>query len=487
MTTLRAGAATDKGRTRPINQDDMLVTDRLFVVADGMGGHLGGEVASAMAVEAMREEVIDPTSESLLAGAQAANKRIFDRSNDDPTLHGMGTTLCAVALVDNDDGHELAVINVGDSRAYLFRDQTLSQITRDHSLIEDLRQEGRLSEEELAVHPHRNVITRALGIAGRVEVDEFTVIPHRGDRLIICSDGLFNEVPNVKIASTLRRLADPEEAAHELVRQANENGGRDNITCIVVDVVDDDGRDHSAAVSAAPSRPRPAGRADLAGFTTAIAEHDDADPPVADTGDGEPAHKQGRKPRADDPDATSSVRARRFTWRVAGFIVLLATLFAATAGVVWWYARGTYYLGFDANGQVTLYQGRAEKFLWFQATALERTQIPAAQVPEQFKDAVTAGKAWGSRGEAEQYLANIRTVICNDARANASTSAQTSAPTSSAPGRGPTTTLPLGCVIDRPATSVTSTSSAPTTEARMPTSTRAQPTNSIPPSTPPAP
>lgn len=444
MTTLHGGSATDTGRTRAINQDDLLVSEQLYAVADGMGGHQGGEVASALAIQTLREEVGDPTPESLLAGARSANKVIFQRAAVDPDLFGMGTTLCAVALIDEIDGHELIVINVGDSRAYLFRDQTLTQITRDHSLVEDLRQEGRLTDEELAVHPHRNIITRALGIAPEVEVDEFTVIPQRGDRLVLCSDGLFNEVTSGRIAATLRRLADPDDAAQELVRQANENGGRDNITCIVIDVVDDDGRAVDAATAAPAVRPRRSDRADLAGFSSADTAEDatDADraEAVGSSSDAQSARQRRRTARSEKPDEP---RPRRFTWRVAAFLVLLVAVLAVTAGIIAWYARGTYYVGFDDHGQVTLYQGRAKTFLWFHPTVVDHTGIDSTQVPAQFNDAVIDGKEWPSRSAAEQYLANIRKVICQGVAEVPAPGP--GAPPTSNPAAGPTTTLPREC------------------------------------------
>ena len=161
----------------------------------------------------------------------------------------MGTTLCALRLIDTPDGQLVAWANVGDSRVYLFRDGTLIQLSEDHSLVEDLVRDGQLSKDAAAVHPQRHIVTRALGIDVDVDVDMDTVIPYRGDRFLLCSDGLFNEVDDNRIAGVLRRLADPDEASAELVRLANEHGGRDNITIVLVDVVDDGGRAESASAA----------------------------------------------------------------------------------------------------------------------------------------------------------------------------------------------------------------------------------------------
>lgn len=281
MTEFRVGSATDVGQVRSINQDSLLVAPEasLFGVADGMGGHQGGEVASALAVEIVGEGLDDDgtggTLATVLAKVHEANDRIFTRSSEEASLRGMGTTFVAIALVrsataalpaagdadaatdeaDAEDGagddEEVAWINVGDSRVYLLRDGELRQLSRDHSLVEDLRRGGQLTDEEAAVHPQRNILTRALGIDKTVDVDSGAVLPFLGDRFLLCSDGLYNEVDPGTIADRLGAIDDLDEAATELVRLANEGGGRDNITCVIVEVTDDDGRAARAAEAAA--------------------------------------------------------------------------------------------------------------------------------------------------------------------------------------------------------------------------------------------
>ncbi|MCB0965133.1 MAG: serine/threonine-protein phosphatase, partial [Acidimicrobiales bacterium] len=208
MTTLRAGGATHVGQVRSNNQDSYLLADDadLYGVADGMGGHNGGEVASEMAVDLLQANAGDPSLENLMEAARAGNRAIFERAGADADLHGMGTTLCAVRVVPGTDGEgdEIAWINVGDSRVYLLRDDGLLQLSRDHSLVEDLLRDGQLTEEEAKVHPKRNIITRALGIDIDVDVDGATVIPYNGDRFVLCSDGLFGEIGEDQIASVLR-------------------------------------------------------------------------------------------------------------------------------------------------------------------------------------------------------------------------------------------------------------------------------------------
>ncbi len=255
MTTLRAGSATDIGNVRTTNQDQLLVESPLFAVADGMGGHAAGEVAALTAVEALRSAFDkDPTGDGLLAAAEAANRSIWDRAQADSELRGMGTTLVAVALVDEDGEDRLAIVNVGDSRVYLLRGGELEQLTTDHSLVQELVDDGQLSEVEATVHPQRHVLTRALGVDSDVGVDEIQLLPMRGDRLLLCSDGLSRELNDSQVASVLRRFADPGQAARELVAEAKAKGGSDNITVVIIDVVDDDdlALTSSAALAAAP-------------------------------------------------------------------------------------------------------------------------------------------------------------------------------------------------------------------------------------------
>ncbi len=257
---LTFAAATDVGRQRTHNEDNFLIDKklRLFLVADGMGGHAAGEVASGIAVQLLGDTFSGDRSAAGLADAvRAANRAVWERAQQQSDLRGMGTTLTAVALVEDDGQEVLAVVNVGDSRAYRLQQGELEQLTEDHSLVEELVRSGRLSAEEAQVHPQKHVLTRVLGVDPDVEVDCFRIIPYAGDRFLLASDGLFNEVDDRTIASVLRRSDDPDAAAAELVELAKGNGGSDNITVVVVDVVDDDGRAsadaHACLVSTEPS------------------------------------------------------------------------------------------------------------------------------------------------------------------------------------------------------------------------------------------
>lgn len=240
------GAVSDVGMLRDVNQDSYLASGVLAAVADGMGGHRGGEVASQIAVETLVASFTPPTFEQLTGAVKAANAEIIAQAAVAPELHGMGTTLCAIAVIPatNPDAaraagvaeHLLGIVNVGDSRLYRLYDGALEQLTEDHSLVESMVRQGRLTREEADVHPQRNIVTRALGVADLVDVDAFTLAPQANARFLLCSDGLFNEVADEAIATILGSIADPDEAAQALVVAANGNGGRDNITTLVVDV-----------------------------------------------------------------------------------------------------------------------------------------------------------------------------------------------------------------------------------------------------------
>jgi serine/threonine protein phosphatase PrpC len=227
------GAATDIGRVREGNEDAYLVLDPLFVVADGMGGHRGGEVASDLAVRTIRR-LFERREGSLTKQVEEANRAIFERSQSDREVSGMGTTLTAV-VVDDAEAH---LAHVGDSRAYLLRDGELTLLTEDHTLVQRMVHEGELTPEEAEDHPHRNILTRVLGVDGAVAVDEGVLELRPGDRLLLCTDGLSGMVRDAEIRDLLERIGDPQNAAELLVNAANRAGGVDNITAVVLDIAE---------------------------------------------------------------------------------------------------------------------------------------------------------------------------------------------------------------------------------------------------------
>jgi serine/threonine protein phosphatase PrpC len=435
---LRAGAATDTGRLRNINQDSYaLLPDRgLYVVADGMGGAQGGEVASRLAIETLQEAYREPGADSLEAAFAQANHRIYEAA-DDPQLRGMGTTTVAIAIVSDDDpsgdtgaeaadgqgdgagepAERLLVVNVGDSRAYLFRDGGLTQLTDDHSVVAELVRDGRITAEEAEAHPQRNVITRVLGVYPEVTPDLWPVDPARGDRYILCSDGLFNEVSDDQISSVLRRLDDPDEAAAELVRMANEGGGRDNITVVVVDVVDDGGA--AARASAAVGGGRGASGRDLVGFTTAM--DDEPEMPAAPRRPSRAERKAERK--------AAKANRTRLTWRAALFALLLLGVVGGALATIQWYGTSTYFVGFHGD-EVAIYQGRPGGLLWIDPELEDDTGILRDEVPARYVRALEAGHEQSSLADARAYVSNIERDIIDT---TTTTTTTTTTPTTVAP------------------------------------------------------
>ncbi|MCW3067957.1 MAG: protein serine/threonine phosphatase, partial [Solirubrobacterales bacterium] len=225
-------AVTDTGRQRRANEDSLLARSPLFVVADGMGGAQAGEVASQIAVDSFQQGLEDGSqAEAELAElARAANARIHELSHSNAEQAGMGTTLTAVYVGED----EVAIAHVGDSRAYCLRDGELLRLTDDHSLVDELLRQGRLTPEEAVEHPQRSVITRALGPEGTVEVDTRSYRARPGDVYLLCSDGLTTMLAEAQIQELL--LANPplRDAGEALIAAANEAGGRDNITVVLI-------------------------------------------------------------------------------------------------------------------------------------------------------------------------------------------------------------------------------------------------------------
>ena len=239
---MRVYSATDVGQKRKMNQDYVFVSENpvgnlpnLFVVADGMGGHNAGDYASSHAVTSMVEEIRQDADfnpvKVIRHAIECVNTEILTQAQQDEKLRGMGTTIVAATIV----GHYAYVANVGDSRLYLINDERIIQITKDHSLVEEMVRMGEISEEDARNHPDKNVITRALGATKDVAVDFFDVHLESGDRLLLCSDGLTNMVLDEDIEDIIVSEELLETAGKRLVEAANENGGKDNIGIVLVE------------------------------------------------------------------------------------------------------------------------------------------------------------------------------------------------------------------------------------------------------------
>jgi len=366
----RHAALTDIGLHRSTNEDAFVAEPPLFAVADGMGGAQAGEVASHLALESLVAALA--ADEALPEAAGAANQAVYGQSRSDRSRSGMGTTLTAVLL----GGDHMRFVHVGDSRLYLWRDERLTQVTDDHSLVGEMVREGHLSREAAATHPQRSILSRALGTEPRVEIDAGEMELRAGDALLLCSDGLYSMVPEESIAAVLAAVDDPTRVARRLVSEAKSGGGHDNITVIVLrldrEPADEAGASdaEAAAESAtavlpavgdepataelpavgdetpAPDEEREAapGDADLAPAQAAAADAAPDDAKAADAPDG--AETPGS-----DAKAPAGARRRRRVWLAIGLAVVLALCLAAGAT-----ASSIYYVG-DYDGMVSVYHG----------------------------------------------------------------------------------------------------------------------------------
>jgi PPM family protein phosphatase len=440
LTVVRSGSASDVGRVRTVNEDLALESLTLFAVADGMGGHVGGEIAARTAIDTLEAEFTRQPSAAGLAGAiREANRAVWERGRADVDLRGMGTTLIAVALVATDEGDRLVLANVGDSRAYRLHGEELVQLTSDHSVAEELVARGELSEQEAAVHPHRHILTRALGIQADVAVDLWQIIPEEGDRFLLCSDGLTNEVPDDRIADVLVETRDPHEAAEILVRMANQAGGNDNATVVVLDVMvgepastEIDGA-HVAEAAAGPALwEQGGGDAATAAPAVSGATLVVSAPEAQFLSPGEPgtetanangggaavvsrsapvvdlAHPPDRR-RGEHP----GVRVpRRITFRVLLFLVVLGGLAYAGYATVRWYVNSSYFVGLS-HGQVVIYQGRPGGFVGIKPKIVKHTQMTAGQVPSYRIPDLRGGVQEPSYAAAKLYVTDLQQSVCS--------------------------------------------------------------------------
>ena len=374
-------ARSEVGLVRGHNEDSFAAEPPLFVVADGMGGHEAGEVASAIAVESVLRAAPGHTDpDALDAAVRQANLAVIEAARDGRGKPGMGTTMTAATI----EGDELVVAQVGDSRAYLLHDGALQRLTRDHSLVAELVQQGRITEEEARYHPQRSVITRALGSDPTMRPDVYSLNVVAGDRLMLCSDGLYSMVDDARIADVMRAQPDPQGCCDMLVNEAISNGGLDNVTVVVVDpLVECD--DAAAGAAAGSSAADAASGSREAAGTTAGAE-----------ADGAPSPKPSSKKR----------------WR-APLIGVAAVLVVAAlaAGGVFAYAQNSWYL-IAENGTVTLYKGLPGRMgplnlSWVEKTTDIQTSKLAASTAERLEQGVSVG----SREEADALLDSYRKTV----------------------------------------------------------------------------
>jgi protein phosphatase len=344
-------AGTDTGRQRRANEDSLLARAPLFVVADGMGGAQAGEVASRIAVESFQGGLDDSAEpeEALAALARVANSRIHELSHSHAEQAGMGTTLTAIYVGER----EVSIAHVGDSRAYRLRDGELQRLTEDHSLVDELLRQGRLTPEEAVEHPQRSVITRALGPEGVVEVDTRSYGARNGDVYLLCSDGLTTMLPEESLKDVLLAHSTLREAGEALIAAANEAGGRDNITVVLVRLEELDASASPLTEEAPAARPpsRGARPAEAQAAPGAAGEA-----PSADGGRAAGAPVVPRRPRQPSSNGTAKGRRRVRLRRAGALAVVLAVLAVIGAGA-YLALQSVYFIGTNSRGLVTVFRG----------------------------------------------------------------------------------------------------------------------------------
>ncbi|MDR3068510.1 MAG: protein phosphatase 2C domain-containing protein [Cellulomonas sp.] len=401
---LRYAARSDVGLVRANNQDSGYAGAHLLVVADGMGGHAGGDVASSVTVAAMAplddeahgsDEALDALSQALVT----AKGEILARVKADPELAGMGTTVTAILRA----GNKLAMVHLGDSRGYLLRDGELTQVTTDHTFVQHLVDTGKITAEEAVHHPQRSVVMRVLGDFDLALSPDLSMREARpGDRWLLCSDGLSGFVSVDTIAETLRATPDPDTCGDRLLQLALRAGGGDNVTVIVADVVD---------LDVLPDGTQPSGRPQVVGAaaTSRNAPTSAADGPAARAG----ALVAGARPARDDDfvDADEEVEPRRRRGvLVAVWLVALLVVAAVLAGG-YWVTQTQYFVGVD-DGEVTISRGVDAAIGPLQLShVVERTGIAAEDVPPYLLPSVDGTIHAGSLREARSQVDDLREKI----------------------------------------------------------------------------
>ena len=396
---LRYAARSDIGLVRSNNQDSGYVGPHLAVVADGMGGHAGGDVASSIAVGRLAQLDTDTPASDLVATLERAildaNRLILRRAHEEPSLAGLGTTVTALLRTEN----KVALAHIGDSRAYLLRDGTTTQVTKDHTFVQRLVDEGRLTQEEAERHPQRSAIMRVLGdVDAEPELDLSLRTVHPGDRWMLCSDGLSGLVSLETIDDVLQEIEDTDECADTLVQLALKGGGSDNITCVIVDVVELEdlprgveppSTERQIVGSAARNRHQPTSASGPAARAAALTRGE-SDAPY------------------DDEDYQEHDAPRRSAWPG---VVALALLVAVVAGGLWagWnWSQQQYYVGTDGE-HVVIYQGISQDLGPISlSTPVETTDIELSSLTPVTQQRVERTLSAEDREDAEAIVERLQ-------------------------------------------------------------------------------
>ncbi|NNF54327.1 MAG: Stp1/IreP family PP2C-type Ser/Thr phosphatase [Acidimicrobiales bacterium] len=418
-------AATDQGMTRETNQDRFLVTPAFVAVADGMGGHAGGELAAETAVDQLQQYGDLRDANDMISAIQLANREVLAASVR-TGMANMGTTVVAALL--RPERRSVTIANVGDSRAYFFSGDELNQVTRDHSLVQELVRSGKISEAEARDHPHRNVVTRVLGIGEDPEVDIFDLAIGHGDAILLASDGLFNEVDHHVLATIIANADNLDEAAGRLIERANQNGGNDNITVVIVRVLDDAptiaGPESAVAIAGdadvAPLDLETLGDADAEAsslFTPVVQPEPDysleeapadelIDPVAEDTVVEADQGAADQIPTEEIPIVAGS--RRRSGRRLRGLLFVLAFFILVGLGIGGFtaYGRNAWFVESRAS-EVVIFRGRPGGLLFIEPQAVETTGLDVNDLKPASRDQVSQTPVFGSLADAQAFVEQL--------------------------------------------------------------------------------
>ncbi|MGQ4496008.1 PP2C family protein-serine/threonine phosphatase [Dermabacteraceae bacterium P13115] len=395
---LRYAARSDVGLLRSNNQDSAYAGEHLLAVADGMGGHAGGDIASSIVIARLAELDAETPANDIVAALENvildANDALLQRAQDEPALAGLGTTVTALLRTEG----KFALAHIGDSRGYLLRGDSFTQVTKDHTLVQRLMDEGRLTAEEAEHHPHRSAVLKVLGdVDSDPDLDMSLRPAHPGDRWLLCSDGLSGPVSDSTLEQTLREFSDVGECADKLIELALKGGGPDNVTCIVADVLELDdlpagmspSHDVQVVGSAAANCPPRSSASSSASRAADLLRTEEPEP------------------LPEEPEDAVQETAKRSAWPAVIVSVLLASLLAILVwfGMSW--VRTQYFVGSDGTN-VVIYRGINQDLGSFPLYEPEATtQIKLSDLPQAYQRQVSDTIPADSRGAADRIVESL--------------------------------------------------------------------------------